>query len=141
MKRPPSTTKRPFDGVEANAILSAPVDQGVDSSYIRTLADCYRHCFTSIQLFQRPLNIPIEKGVWQGDTISPMLFTAALQWMMKSLDWDDKGVRVDGKFLSNLRFADDIVFFSRSTKEAEAMLGERNETGRKIGSIGRRNSS
>ena len=65
--------------------------------------------------------------------ISPKLFTAALQWVMKSLDGDDKGVRVDGKFLSNLRFADDIVIFSRSTTEAQAMLGELNEAGRKIG--------
>ena len=125
--------EKAFDSVETNAILSALVDQGVDSSYIRTLADCYRCCSTSIQLFQRPINIPIGKGVRQGDTISPKLFTAALQWVMKSLDWDDKGIRVDGKFLSNLRFADDIVIFSRSTTEAEAMLGELNEAGRKIG--------
>ena len=38
---------------------------------------------------------------------------------------------MDGKFLSNLRFADDIVIFSRSTTEAEVMLEELNE--RKIG--------
>ncbi|EYC07358.1 hypothetical protein Y032_0071g614 [Ancylostoma ceylanicum] len=31
-----------FDSVERNSILSASVDQGVDASYVRTLADCYR---------------------------------------------------------------------------------------------------
>ncbi|WKY04192.1 hypothetical protein Q1695_005292 [Nippostrongylus brasiliensis] len=125
--------EKAFDGVETNAILSALVDQGVDSSYIRTLADCYHRCSTTVQLFRRPINIPIEKGVRQGDTISPKLFTAALQWVMKSLDWDEMGIRVDGKFLPNLRFADGIVIFAKSTTEAETMLRELDEAGRKIG--------
>ena len=58
--------EKAFDSVETNAILSALVDQGVDSSYIRTLTDCYRHCSTSIQLFQCSIN---ENSFRQGDTI------------------------------------------------------------------------
>ncbi|VDM64040.1 unnamed protein product [Angiostrongylus costaricensis] len=52
---------------------------------------------------------------------------------MKSLDWEEKGISIDGKFLSNLRFANDIVIFSRSTSEAEVMINELNEAGKKIG--------
>ena len=52
---------------------------------------------------------------------------------MKSLDWDERGIRVDRRFLSNLRFADDIVLFSSSITEAETMLKELNEVGKKIG--------
>ncbi|KAE9415074.1 hypothetical protein Angca_008569, partial [Angiostrongylus cantonensis] len=122
-----------LDSVETNAILSALVDQGVDPSCIRTLSDCYRNCTTEIQLFHRLFTIPIRKGVRQGDTISPKLFSAALQWIMKSLDWDEKGIRIDGKFLSNLHFADDIVIFSRSTSGAEMMINELSEAGIKIG--------
>ena len=125
--------EKAFDSIETNAILSALVDQGVDGSYVRTLADCYKNCSTTVQLFHRPLSIPIGKGVRQGDTISPKLFTAALQWIMKSLEWDERGIRVDGRFLSNLRFADDIVLFSKSTTEAETMLKELNEVGRRFG--------
>ncbi|KAK6743060.1 hypothetical protein RB195_010368 [Necator americanus] len=65
-----------------NAILSALVDQVVDASYVRTLANCYDRCTTKIQLLHRPLTIPIGKGVRQGATISPKLFTAALQWII-----------------------------------------------------------
>ncbi|VDL86048.1 unnamed protein product [Nippostrongylus brasiliensis] len=104
--------------VKTNAILSALVDQGVDSSYIITLAVCYCHCSTTVQLFRRPFVIPIEKGVKLGDK----LFTAESQWVMMSLNWDEKGIHVDGKFLSNLRFAEDIVIFAESTTEAETML-------------------
>ncbi|KAK6737066.1 hypothetical protein RB195_019643 [Necator americanus] len=131
--------EKAFDSVETNAILSALVDQGVDASYVRTLANCYERCTTRIQLFHRPLTIPIGKGVRQGDTISPKPY--ALQWIMKSLSWEERGIRVDGRFLSNLRFADDIVLFSSSTSEAETMLNELNEAGKRIGlRINRKNT-
>ncbi|KAK6755617.1 hypothetical protein RB195_014159 [Necator americanus] len=73
--------EKAFDSAEANAILSVLVDKCVDASYVRTLANCYYRCTTGIQLFHRPLTIPIGKEVRQGDTISPKLFTAALQWI------------------------------------------------------------
>ncbi|KAK6752930.1 hypothetical protein RB195_003994 [Necator americanus] len=46
--------------------------------------------------------------------------------------WEEWGIRVDGKLLSNLRFADDIVLFSSSTNEAETMLNELNKAGKRI---------
>ncbi|KAE9419463.1 hypothetical protein Angca_002562, partial [Angiostrongylus cantonensis] len=124
--------EKAFDSVETNAILSVLVDQGADPSYIKTLLDCYRNCTTKIQFFRRPLTTPTGEGVRQGDTISQKLLSVALQWIMKSLDWDEKSMRIDGKFLSNFCFADDIVIFSRSTSEAEMMINELNEAGIKI---------
>ncbi|KAK6751174.1 hypothetical protein RB195_002879 [Necator americanus] len=127
--------EKAFDSTETNAILSTINQnyQGVDALYVRTSANCYDRCITKIQLFHRPLTIPIGKEVRQGDTISPKLFTAALQWIMKSLSWEERGLRVDGRFLSNLRFADNIILFSSSTNEAETMLNELNEAGKRIG--------
>ncbi|KAK6737202.1 hypothetical protein RB195_019725 [Necator americanus] len=52
---------------------------------------------------------------------------------MKSLSWEERGIRVDGRFLSNLHFADDIILFSSSTSEADTMLNEMNEAGKTIG--------
>ncbi|VDO22649.1 unnamed protein product [Haemonchus placei] len=52
---------------------------------------------------------------------------------MKSLDCEEEGNRVDGLFLSNLRFADDIVLLSSSIVETETMLAELNKEGKKVG--------
>ncbi|KAK6731462.1 hypothetical protein RB195_007744 [Necator americanus] len=120
--------EKAFDRVETNAILSALVDQGVDVSYLRTLVNCYERCTTRIQLFHRPFTVPVGKRVRQGRTIP-----TALQWIMKSLSWEERSIRVEGRFLSNLRFADNIVPFPRSTNEAEAMLKGLNEAGKRIG--------
>ncbi|KAK6735361.1 hypothetical protein RB195_018520 [Necator americanus] len=83
--------------------------------------------------FPPPLTHHIGKGVRQGDSIPPKLFTGALQWIIKSLLWEEKGVLVDRRFLPNLLFAERIVLFSRSTDEAETMLKELNEARKNIG--------
>ncbi|KAK6733759.1 hypothetical protein RB195_017489 [Necator americanus] len=47
---------------------------------------------------------------------------------MGKLEWDDMGVKVDGRQLHHLRFADDIVLITPSISQAERMLTEFNET-------------
>ncbi|KAK6729267.1 hypothetical protein RB195_006362 [Necator americanus] len=92
----------------------------------------YEKAFDSVET-----NTILSALVDQGDTTRRYyiveLFTAALQWIMKSFSWEERGIRVDGNFLSNIRFADDIVLFSSSTNEAETMLNELNEAGKRIG--------
>ncbi|EYB83495.1 hypothetical protein Y032_0334g2837 [Ancylostoma ceylanicum] len=52
---------------------------------------------------------------------------------MSELDCEDKGYNIDGKNISNLRFADDIVLIANSTAEMETMVNELNVAGLKIG--------
>ncbi|KAK6757581.1 hypothetical protein RB195_015412 [Necator americanus] len=47
---------------------------------------------------------------------------------MRQLEWDDMGVKVDGRQLHHLRFADDIVLITASVSQAERMLTEFDET-------------
>ncbi|KAK6738463.1 hypothetical protein RB195_020519 [Necator americanus] len=47
---------------------------------------------------------------------------------MRKLEWDDMGVKVDGRQLHHLRFADDIVMITPSISQAERMLTEFDKT-------------
>ncbi|KAK6758312.1 hypothetical protein RB195_015868 [Necator americanus] len=47
---------------------------------------------------------------------------------MRKLEWDDMGVKVDGRQLHHLRFADDIVLITPNISQAERMLTEFDET-------------
>ncbi|KAK6726136.1 hypothetical protein RB195_004448 [Necator americanus] len=47
---------------------------------------------------------------------------------MRKLEWDGKGVKVDGLQLHHLRFADNVVLITPSISNAERMLTEFDET-------------
>jgi len=84
-------------------------------------------------MFHRPIEIPVRRGVRQGDTISPKLFTAALEDMFRKLDWEEYGIKIDGEKLHHLRFADDIVLFAHDIGTAETMLEELEQESAQIG--------
>ena len=71
-------------------------------------------------------NFPITSGVRQGCVLSPRLFSAVLQWAMKSWRRDAslKGFDLgDGQpALLDLRFADDIILFAKSSAESVSLL-------------------
>ncbi|KAL6742195.1 hypothetical protein Aduo_015369 [Ancylostoma duodenale] len=52
---------------------------------------------------------------------------------MSRLNWEDKGVTIDGKKLSNLRFAGDVVLIGNNTSEMNQLLNELNEVSKTIG--------
>ena len=44
-----------------------------------------------------------------------------------------KGIRIDGSYLNNLRFADDIVLISSDVSELGEMLEQLNNASKKVG--------
>ncbi|KAK6743669.1 hypothetical protein RB195_010764 [Necator americanus] len=66
----------------------------------------------------------MKKGIRQGDTISPK---TTLKSTMRKLEYSDIEVKVEGRQLHHLRFADDILIKS-SINQAEQMLAEFDET-------------
>ena len=73
----------------------------------------------------------IERGVRQGDPISPKLFTAVIEEIFKKADLD-KGINRDGERLQNLGFADDVALVTKTTKEMEEHLNKLNTESKKI---------
>ncbi|CAM4498195.1 unnamed protein product [Leuciscus chuanchicus] len=82
------------------------------------------NCATTITLFDRPLNIKVGRGVKQGDTISPKLFTACLEQIFRQLNWDEVGIKINGRWLNHLRFADDIVLIGCSAVDVQQRLDQ-----------------
>ena len=56
-----------------------------------------------------------NRGVRQGDPLSPLLFNCVIDWAVASLD-NEMGVKVtkDGPRLNHLAFADDVVLVAES---------------------------
>ena len=58
----------------------------------------------------------ILRDVRQRDPISPKLFTATIQEMVKNVQLEEKGINIDGEKLSDLRFADDVALIKEDMK-------------------------
>ena len=125
--------EKAFDSVQTQAILTSLQEQGIEDVYIEILKDIYTDSSVTVHLHKESEKIRIKRGVRQGDTISPKLFTATLESVFRRLNWENKGVKIDGEFLSNLRFADDIFLCTETTQELQQMLQELSDESRRMG--------
>lgn len=124
-----------FDSIETWAFLNALDDARIDTRYTTIIKDIYQEATFHIKIDNdlQTDKIKLGKGVRQGDTISPKLFTLALENVFKRLNWEGKGLKIDGTFLNHLRFADDIVLISTDIGELNAMMHDLNEKSKEIG--------
>ncbi|EPB68293.1 hypothetical protein ANCCEY_12619 [Ancylostoma ceylanicum] len=128
--------RKAFDSVEHHTVWESFLEQGVEQKYVDILKDCYSNCMTKFSPFtpfNRPIVLPIKKGVRQGDPISLNLFSAVLESVIRKCDWDDCGIIVNGRMLNHQRFADDIVLLTPTPHKAERMLRQLDEVGEKVG--------
>uniref|UniRef100_A0A0K0DK19 Reverse transcriptase domain-containing protein n=1 Tax=Angiostrongylus cantonensis TaxID=6313 RepID=A0A0K0DK19_ANGCA len=100
---------------------------------MRILRELYKNFTTEISPFYSDVNVEVKRGVRQGDTIFPKLFAATLENVMRTLKWDNIGVKIDGYQLHHLRFADDIVLITPDISQAERMLADFDKACGKIG--------
>ena len=74
----------------------------------------------------------IERGVRQGDPISPKLFTAAIEEVFKKSNLQT-GIEVEGEQLTDLRFADDVALCTRDKAILESHFNTLSNESMKIG--------
>ncbi len=92
--------------------------------YIELLKEIYTNSSITVHLHQESNKINTRRGVRQGDTIWPNLFTAALERIFRRLIWETRGLKIDGEYLSHLRFADDILICTNTPHEPQQILQE-----------------
>ena len=68
---------------------------------------------------------PTNRGVRQGDPLSPKPFTAVMEKVFKKAEIS-KGINVNGENLINLGSADDVALLNEKTKEIEKHLNSLN---------------
>ncbi len=99
-------------------------NQGINNKIIKTVKQFYEDSRVYIKLDRESPTFKIHRGVKQGDPLSPNLFNALLEDVLREVDWGKFGIKIDGEKLSHLRFADNIVLISEKEEEIQKMMDE-----------------
>ena len=77
----------------------------------------------------------IGKGVCQGCILSPCLFNFYAEYIMRNagLEEAQAGIKIAGRNISNLRYADDTTLMAESEEELKSLLMKVKEESEKVG--------
>ena len=77
----------------------------------------------------------IGKGVYQGCILSPCLFNFYAEYIMRNagLEKTQAGIKIAGRNINNLRYADDTTLMAESEEELKSLLMKVKVESEKIG--------
>ena len=66
----------------------------------------------------------IRKGVHQGCLLSPCLFNLYAEYIMQNVGLDEAqaGIKIAGRYINNLRYADDTTLMAESKENLQSLL-------------------
>ena len=112
-----------FDIIEFELLFEGLKNQGVNEEYFNILRNLYSGVASLLRLHKDREKFKLRRGARQGDNISRKLFTSRLQYaVINKINWENKGDRIDGEYLSHLIFTDDTVLIANSTSKLQEML-------------------
>ena len=84
---------------------------------------------------EQQTGFPIRKGVRQGCILSPCLVNLYAECIMRNtgLDETQTGIKIAGKNINNLRYADDTSLMAESEEELKSLLIKVKEESEKVG--------
>ena len=106
--------RKAFDKVKHVALFAALTAQGIEDGYLDLLMEMYQDQTGAVPGSEK---FSSQRGVRQGDVLSPLLFNAVLEDAIRKwkLKLTNEGLRLgQDTRLTNLRYADDLMIFATS---------------------------
>lgn len=115
--------KTAFDVVDRHMLLYKIIDAGVDGKLYFAIKEIYKLTEASVRINGEFTNwFTVNNGVRQGDTLSTTLFLIYINDLAKHLNDLGLGIDINGRKLSTLFYADDIVLFTDNPHELQSLL-------------------
>ena len=122
-----------FDCVDHNKLWKILQEMGIPDHLTCLLRNLYasqvRTGHGTIDWF------PIGKGVCQGYILSPCLFNLYAEYIMQNAELEEAqvGIKIAGRNINNLRYADDTTLMAENEEELKSLLMKVKEESEKVG--------
>ena len=124
--------EKAVDKVRHNELMNILRQIGVDGEDLRLIKNIYEMQGVALQLGGELTDwIDIKRGVRQGCVMSPDLFNIYAEFIMRNIE--EEGIRVGGKNMNNIRYADDTVLLADSEEKLKALVQKVSEHSEAMG--------
>jgi hypothetical protein len=127
--------EKAFDRIKHDRLIGILKESGIDDKDIRCIANLYWNQTAEIEINNMKVdNLQIRRGVRQGCILSPLLFNIYSEEIFQKATEDiEKGVKVNGFYVNNIRFADDTVLIADNMADLQDLLNRVNYFGKQAG--------
>ena len=125
-----------FDCVDHNKLWKILKEMGIPDHLICLLRNLYAGQEATVRTGHGTTDwFQIGKGVHQGCILSPCLFNFYAEYIMRNagLEEAQAGIKIAGRNINNLRYADDTTLMAESEEELKSLLMKVKEESEKVG--------
>ena len=125
-----------FDSMDHNKLWKILQEMGIPDHLICLLKNLYAGQEATVRTGHGTTDwFQIWKGVCQGCILSPCLFDLYAEYIMRNarLDEAQAGIKIAGRNVNNLRYADDTTLMAESEEKLKSLLMKVKEESEKVG--------
>ena len=125
-----------FDCVDHNKLWEILKEMGIPDHLTCLLRNLYAGQGATVRTGHGTTDwFQIEKGIWQGCILSPCLFNLYAEYIMRNagLEEAQAGIKIAGRNINNLIYADDITLMAENKEELKSLLTKVKEESEKAG--------
>ena len=115
--------RKAYDSVAHTWIIAVLEKLKIASNIRKTIENSMRHWHTTIELNGASIaNVKINRGIFQGDSLSPMLFVMSLIPLSWILNSQKNGYKIEKHNINHLIYMDDLKIYGSSNKQTTSLV-------------------
>ena len=127
--------EKAFDKVRHNTLLKCLTKKGLDKNDIDIIKNLYWSQEATVTTEAGETEaLQIRRGVRQGCVLSPLLFNLYTEEVFSTaLQTSKEGIKINGKLLNNIRYADDTIIIAENNNDLQNLLTTITDIGEEYG--------
>ena len=114
--------EKAFDSVQTQALLTSLQEQEIEDVYIELIHEIYTNSSMTVRFTKKATRSTPGEEYDRRYYIAQAIHGSTRKYIFRRLTWESRGLKIDGDYLSHLRF--DILICANTPHERQQMLQE-----------------